>query len=201
MDVKQRLTEKGQRDFDLIQRALSRHDQSAYAQLLQYYREPVYYLMLKMTGNVYDAEDCTIEAFGKAFKKLDQYVPEYGFSTWLFRIATNNCIDFQRKNKIHTISFSETEKEKRNYSDLLKAESSSDPEASVIHSQKLMHVRQVVEKLKPHYRSLIEMRYYEEMSYEEIAEKMHLPLGTVKAQLFRAREFLFQLLKRSQDKI
>ncbi|GAB1419878.1 sigma-70 family RNA polymerase sigma factor [Bacteroidales bacterium] len=199
MDVNQHLTEKGKRDFDLIRRALHHHDQSAYAQLLQHYREPVYYLMLKMTGNVYDAEDCTIEAFGKAFKKLDQYVPEFGFSTWLFRIATNNCIDYQRKNKVQTISF--TDNESRNHPEILIAESGSNPETSVIHSQKLLLVRQVVEKLKPHYRSLIEMRYYEEMSYEEIAEKMHLPLGTVKAQLFRAREFLFQLLKRSQDKI
>lgn len=199
MDVKQRLTEKGQRDFDLIKRALEQHDQSAYAQLLQHYREPVYYLMLKMTGNVYDAEDCTLEAFGKAFKKLDQYIPEYGFSTWLFRIATNNCIDFQRKNKLQTISFTETAQ--KSHQGIQLPDSEPDPESSIIHSQKLMYVREVVEKLKPHYRSLIEMRYYEEMSYEEIAEKMHLPLGTVKAQLFRAREFLFQLLKRSHDKI
>lgn len=166
--------------------------------MLQHYREPVYYLMLKMTGNPYDAEDCTIEAFGKAFKKLDQYVPEYGFSTWLFRIATNNCIDFQRKNRIQTISLSE--KDQKSPGEAQLTDENHNPEASVIHAQKLLLVRQVVEKLKPHYRSLIEMRYYEEMSYEEIADKMHLPLGTVKAQLFRAREFLFHLLKRSQDK-
>ncbi len=198
MDVKQHLTDKGQRDYDLILRALHQQDQGAYAQLLQHYREPVYYLMLKMTGNPYDAEDCTIEAFGKAFKKLDQYVPEYGFSTWLFRIATNNCIDFQRKNRIQTISLSE--KDQKSPGEAQLTDENHNPEASVIHAQKLLLVRQVVEKLKPHYRSLIEMRYYEEMSYEEIADKMHLPLGTVKAQLFRAREFLFHLLKRSQDK-
>ncbi|KAF0130871.1 MAG: RNA polymerase sigma-70 factor ECF subfamily [Bacteroidetes bacterium] len=198
MDVKHDLTEKGKRDFELIQRALNEDDQSAYAQLLQHYREPVYYLMLKMTGNPYDAEDCTIEAFGKAFKRLEQYTPDYGFSTWLFRIATNNCIDFQRKNKVQTVSL--TEREPKNQTSLQLTDNGPDPEASIIHAQKLIVVRQVIEKLKPHYRSMIEMRYFEEMSYEEIAEKMHLPLGTVKAQLFRAREFLFQLLKRSQDK-
>lgn len=198
MDVNKHLTEKGRRDYDLIRRALDEHDQEAYAQLLYHYREPVYYLMLKMTGNPYDAEDCTLEAFGKAFNKLDQYTADFGFSTWLFRIATNNCIDFQRKNKIQTVSL--TENDSKNTPTMNLADTEPNPEASIIRSQKLVVVRQVVDKLKPHYRSLIEMRYYEEMSYEEIADKMHLPLGTVKAQLFRAREFIFQLLKRSQDK-
>ncbi len=198
MDVNHNLTEKGQRDFELIQRALNHKDQSAFAQLLQLYREPVYYLMLKMTGNPYDAEDCTIEAFGKAFNKLHQYTPDFGFSTWLFRIATNNCIDFQRRNKLQTVSLSQ--KEQSNNIGFQLPDGNPDPEATIIHKQKLIIVRQVIEKLKPHYRSLIEMRYFEEMSYEEIADKMHLPLGTVKAQLFRAREFLFQLLKRSEGK-
>lgn len=198
MEVNQILTEKGKRDYELIQRALIDNDQSAYAMLLQHYREPVYYLMLKMTGNPYDAEDCTIEAFGKAFKKLEQYSPDFGFSTWLFRIATNNCIDFQRRNKLQTVSLTEHEPRKQNGINL--ADYEPDPEESIIYAQKLVVVRQVIEKLKPHYRSLIEMRYFEEMSYEEIADTMHLPLGTVKAQLFRAREFLFNLLNRQRDK-
>ncbi len=198
MEVNQILTEKGKRDYELIQRALIDNDQSAYAMLLQHYREPVYYLMLKMTGNPYDAEDCTIEAFGKAFKKLEQYSPDFGFSTWLFRIATNNCIDFQRRNKLQTVSLTEHEPHKQTGINL--ADYEPDPEESIIYAQKLVVVRQVIEKLKPHYRSLIEMRYFEEMSYEEIADTMHLPLGTVKAQLFRAREFLFNLLNRQRDK-
>ncbi len=94
MEMNTNLTEKGQRDYLLIQRALRDGDQKAYADLLHYYRDSLYFMMLKMTNNPYDADDLTIEAFGKAFKKLDQYTPDYAFSTWLFKIASNNCIDF-----------------------------------------------------------------------------------------------------------
>ena len=102
MEVSSQLTEKGQRDHGLIIRALEKGDQQAYAQLVDYYRDSLYFMMLKMTNNQHDADDLTIEAFGKAFKNLRQYTPDYAFSTWLFKIARNATLQ-ELKNR-RTIS-------------------------------------------------------------------------------------------------
>jgi len=99
MEVAYHLTEKAQRDYQLVIQAISSGDQKAYAELLNNYRDSLYFMLLKMTNNQADADDLTIEAFGKAFKNLHQYSPDYAFSTWLFKIAANNCIDFMRRNR------------------------------------------------------------------------------------------------------
>src|SRR3954466_7150557 len=98
------LSVKAVHAYHLIRAALDHGDQKAYAELMGRYRDSVYYMLLKMVGNKDDADDLTIEAFGKAFKRLDQYTPNFAFSTWLFKIATNNCIDFIRKKKNNTFS-------------------------------------------------------------------------------------------------
>ena len=103
MEVNTNLSEKAQKDYILVQQA-TRGDQKAYAELMGRYRDAIYYMLLKMVNNSSDAEDLTIEAFGKAFKNIQQYTPNYAFSTWLFKIATNNCIDFIRKKKATTVS-------------------------------------------------------------------------------------------------
>jgi RNA polymerase sigma factor (sigma-70 family) len=201
MEVNNQLTEKGQRDFQLIQRAIDNGDQKAYADLLKHYRDSLYFMMLKMTGNPYDADDLTIEAFGKAFKKLNQYTPEYAFSTWLFKIATNNCIDFMRKKNKGTVSlFSSGEGDEENIPVQIPADG-LDPEEQFIKEQKVDLMREVVTRLKPHYKKLIELRYFKEYSYEEIVVELDLPIGTVKAQLFRARELLYNILKNSKERI
>lgn len=201
MEVSSQLTEKGQRDHALIIRALEKSDQQAYAQLVDYYRDSLYFMMLKMTNNQHDADDLTIEAFGKAFKNLKQYTSDYAFSTWLFKIATNNCIDFMRKKRKGDITLkTDSDDALASISHQIPA-SNLDPEESFIKEQKIDLVRDVVHKLKPHYKKLIELRYFKEYSYEEIVEELDLPLGTVKAQLFRAREFLFNILKNSKEKI
>jgi RNA polymerase sigma-70 factor (ECF subfamily) len=202
MEVNERLSEKGQRDFHLVQRALNESDQKAYAELLYYYRDSLYFLMMKMTNNATDAEDLTIEAFGKAFKKLDQYTSDYAFSTWLFRIAANNCIDFiRRKRKDALNQSSDIDIDFSSNFARKTASTGLDPEENIINDQKIRLMRGVVEKLKPHYRQLVELRYFEEMSYDEISVQLQLPLGTVKAQLFRARELLYQILKNSKEKL
>ncbi len=200
MEVNQ-LTEKGQRDYKLVRQALDQGNQAAYAELLNFYRDSLYFMMLKMTNNPHDAEDLTIEAFGKAFKKLDQYTPEYAFSTWLFRIATNNGIDFIRKKKLGENIIHSTKNDATDSIATRVAERSRNPEEELINVQKIKLMREVIHKLKPHYKKLIELRYFKEYTYEEIVDELDLPLGTVKAQLFRAREFLYNILKNSKEKI
>lgn len=201
MEISNQLTEKGQRDYKLIKRAMKDGDQTAFSELLSFYRDSLYFMMLKMTNNPYDAEDLTIEAFGKAFKSLNQYTPEYAFSTWLFKIATNNCIDFMRKkNKGVQARNNEAEEIAHQLPSQLHTDE-LDPEEQFIKDQKIDLMHELVSKLKPHYKKLIELRYFKEYSYEEIVDEMNLPLGTVKAQLFRAREFLYNILKNSRERI
>lgn len=195
MEVNPNLSEKAQQDYILVKKAVEGNEK-AFADLMERYREAIYFMLLKMVNNPVDAEDLTIEAFGKAFKSIEQYTPTFAFSTWLFKIATNNCIDFIRKKRGTTISLdqNEDESEGANYT---VPESSPDPEENMIKQQKNILMRDIVTRLKPRYRHLVELRYFKEYSYDEIAEEMDLPLGTVKAQLFRARELLFNILKHS----
>jgi RNA polymerase sigma factor (sigma-70 family) len=193
MEINSNLSDKAQRDYELVQQAI-KGNQRAYADLLGYYRDVIYFMLLKMVNNPIDAEDLTIEAFGKAFKNLKQYTPNFAFSTWLFKIATNNCIDFIRKKKANQVPIEQTT-DNDEIVHLPVQSLAPDPEENLINQQKVKLMREVVGKLKPRYRRLIELRYFEEYSYEEISEELELPIGTVKAQLFRARELLFNILK------
>ena len=202
MEVNENLSEKAQYDYLLVRRAVDKGDQKAYAELMGRYRDSIYFMLLKMINNKDDAEDLTIEAFGKAFHRLKQYTPNYAFSTWLFKIASNNCIDWIRKQKKKMLSIDNpigTEDGDEMHIEL--KSHGPDPLDVVIKDQKNDVMREVVSKLKPRYRTLIELRYYKEYSYEEIADELELPLGTVKAQLFRAREFLMNLLQGREDHI
>jgi RNA polymerase sigma factor (sigma-70 family) len=192
-----KLSEKALQDYDLVQKAL-KGDEKAFARLLSRYKDTIYFMLLKMLNNRSDAEDLTLEAFGKAFKNLHQYSPTYAFSTWLFKIASNNCIDFLRKKKGIIISI-ETENEQLEINESAKLRSKDlDPEERLIRKQKAILLRKVVRRLKPHYQTLVELRYFNEMSYEEISKELNLPLGTVKAQLFRARQMLFKLIESTE---
>jgi RNA polymerase sigma factor (sigma-70 family) len=190
-------SDKAKHDFDLVRAALE-GDENAFARLLGRYKDAIYFMLLKMVNNKRDAEDLTLEAFGKAFKNLHQYSPNYAFSTWLFKIASNNCIDFLRKKRGVTINF-ETNQENNELETPIKLRSKDpDPEEKLIRKQKAILMRKVVRKLKPRYQTLVEYRYFREMTYEEIAAELKLPLGTVKAQLFRAREMLFKLIETTE---
>ncbi len=194
------LSLKAQQDIELVEKA-RRGDQLAYGELLGRYRDAIYFMLLKMVNSPVDAEDLTIEAFGKAFKNIDQYTPNFAFSTWLFKIATNNCIDFIRKKRAAHVSLDQSVdgEDSLTPSSLIQSDS-PDPESSMINEQKVKHMRNVVSKLKPRYRQLVELRYFKEYSYEEIAVELDIPIGTVKAQLFRARELLLNILNRSREK-
>ena len=196
-----RLTDRGKIDFQLVQAARS-GKQLAYADLMDRYRDSIYYMMLKMVKNPDDADDLTIEAFGKAFNRLPQYSPSFAFSTWLFKIASNNCIDFIRKKRIKVTSMDTGVR--TDNGDVMKIDAKSNtlnPEETYMQDQRVVHMRLLVSKLKPKYRDLVEMRYFKELSYEEIATELKLPLGTVKAQLFRARDFLSSMAEKTKDTI
>ncbi|WP_297089494.1 sigma-70 family RNA polymerase sigma factor [uncultured Draconibacterium sp.] len=190
------LSDKARQDYELVKAALT-GDDKAFARLLNRYKDAIYFMLLKMVNNRSDAEDLTLEAFGKAFKSLHQYSPTYAFSTWLFKIASNNCIDFLRKKKgVHVPIDNNSQDEN---SETIKLRSKEpDPEEKLIRQQKAILLRRVVRKLKPRYQTLVELRYFREFSYEEIAKELDLPLGTVKAQLFRAREMLFKMIESTE---
>ena len=194
------LTEKGKRDLKLINRALETGDPKAYNQLMNLYRDPIYFMLYEKVGDQELAKDLTIEALGKAFKKLHLYTPDYAFSTWLYTVARNNCIDYLRKSKLPTISIDKMmldEDGKRNTFNL--KSNDPNPEKLMIKKQRIAILRQIVDQLNPKYRDLVKLRYFKELSYEEIAETLEVPLGTVKAQLHRSREQLFKIMSGSRD--
>jgi len=146
-----------------------------------------------MVNNPSDAEDLTIEAFGKAFLRLSQYTPTHAFSTWLFRIATNNCIDFMRKKSQSPLAFNQDNEDENDYARNVASET-PDPEETLIDQEVVMQINDVMKYLKPRYRRIIELRYFNDKSYEEISDELGLPIGTVKARLFRAKTLLHSMI-------
>ncbi len=194
------LTEKGKRDLKLINRALENGDPTAYNELMKLYRDPIYFMLYEKVGDQELAKDLTIESLGKAFKKLHLYTPSYAFSTWLYTVARNHCIDYLRKHKLPTISIDKMmldEDGKRNTFDLISKD--LNPEMVMEKKQRIAILRQIVDQLKPKYRDLVKLRYFKELSYEEIATTLDVPLGTVKAQLHRSREQLFKIMSGIKD--
>jgi len=192
---------RAQEDQELVRRAIEHSDQSAYAKLMERYKDSIYFMVLKMVNNKEDADDLTIEAFGKAFSNLEKYSPSFAFSTWLFKIAVNNSIDWIRKKRLETLSMDEPvagDSENSNYGYSIKS-NELDPEEQFIKEQRKALTNEVVEMLPEKYRSLIQYRFFDELSYDEIAVKQALPLGTIKAQLFRAKQLLFNILKNRNE--
>jgi RNA polymerase sigma-70 factor (ECF subfamily) len=193
--VKRKLTEKAKKDLILIEKALENGDQRAYSSLMAKYRDPIYFMLIEKINDKELAKELTIEALGKAFNKLHLYTPNFAFSTWLFTIARNNAIDYLRKKKLPTFSLDQlrqTDDGSQISFDL--EDDGLDPENFLLKKQRLQIVRKIVSSLEPKYRQLVRLRYFKEYSYQEIADELEMPVGTVKAQLFRSREQLFTLL-------
>jgi len=192
MEIVHELSDKARGDLLLVE-AAKLGNEKAFASLMNRYRDSIYYMLLKMVNNPIDAEDLTIEAFGKAFRNLESYTPKFAFSTWLFKIATNNCVDFIRKKQLSPTPFDHLQDNIDNVTINIQSDL-PDPEESLINHQKIAALKIIVSQLKPRYKSLIELRYYKEYSYEEISSELKLPIGTVKAQLFRAKTLLYNIL-------
>tara|TARA_B110000091_G_scaffold117043_1_gene126193 strand:+ start:120 stop:728 length:609 start_codon:yes stop_codon:yes gene_type:complete len=200
MEVNPNLSEKAKHDYMLILRATKDSDQKAYAELMERYRDSIFHLCRKMVFNDDDADDLTIETFGKAFKRLKQYTPAFAFSTWLFKIASNHCIDFIRKKRINALSLDRgIVTEEGGKIQITIKDEAPDPIETLEKKQRVEKMRLVVSELKPRYRRLVELRYFEEYSYDEIASELDLPLGTVKAQLYRARDILASVMGNSKS--
>ncbi|MBN1632924.1 MAG: sigma-70 family RNA polymerase sigma factor [Ignavibacteria bacterium] len=181
----------------LIRSALA-GEQNSYERLMKKYYNLIQSLVYKMIFNKEDVEDLTQEAFIKAFNSLHKFNREFAFSTWLYKIATNNCIDYLRKKKLTTFSI---DKEISSEDDDLRFEIPDEehkPDKRVMNEQRKKIIEQAIDSLPVKYKRVIILRHKEEKDYEEIAEELNIPLGTVKAHLFRARELLNKILK---DKI
>lgn len=197
-----RFSKKALEDFDLIDRATLKNDESAYALLMERYKKSVYHMILKMIRNVDDAEDLTMEAFAKAFKSLHKFKKDFTFSTWLFRIATNNTIDFIRKKKLKTMSLDTSYTDDNGTAVSFDVKDNNlDPQEVAIKKEKIKLVQMFVTKLPPKYQRLVRLRYFKEFSYAEIAKELDAPLGTIKAQLHRARELMYELVKGKEKHI
>lgn len=192
------MSEKALLDYEIVKRAIS-GDEKAYTELFKKYKDSVYFMILKMVNNKTDAEDLMFEAFEKAFANMSYYSPQYAFSTWLFKIASNNTIDFIRKNKAKLVSLDKDEMNSTDKGIIYSMPANVlTPVEEAIRAQRADFMREKVAMLKGRYRKLIELRYFEEYSYEEIANELNIPLGTVKAQLFRSRELLLNILQKTE---
>lgn len=176
--------------IESIQKA-KKGDQVAFTFLLDFYWNEVYSFMIKRTENETDAEDITIETFSKAFDKLANYNPEFQFNTWLIAIAKNVHIDILRKKK--SSIFVEI-KNNENYNAHNIADTTPTAEDKLITEQNLSQLLRYIKELKPHYQEVIQLRYFQEMSYQEIANLLNDPLSNVKVKILRAKKLLAEII-------
>jgi RNA polymerase sigma-70 factor (ECF subfamily) len=192
-------SESSREDDVLVKRAKG-GDEQAYKQLVEKYQRALYFHVLKMIKDKEQVNDLVQEAFVKAFDNLNTYSTNYAFSTWLYRIATNHTIDYLRKKKLKTLSIDEPVKTSDGEMQMQLEDESAGTDRDIIRKQRQDMVQDAIEDLPPKYRKVIQMRHMEEKSYQEIADVLDLPLGTVKAHIFRARELLYKALKDKRGK-
>lgn len=186
-------------DDVLVKRAIG-GDEQAYKELVEKYQRALYFHTLKMIKDKEQVNDLVQETFVKAFDNLNTYSTNYAFSTWLYRIATNHTIDYLRKKKLKTLSIDEPVKTRDGDMQMQLEDETAETDRNIIRKQRQHIVQDAIEGLPRKYRKVIEMRHMEEKSYQEIADVLDLPLGTVKAHIFRARELLYKALKDKRDK-
>jgi len=189
------LSEKAKVDYMLIEKALNNNDQSAYCKLYNRYRNGVYVKSFEIVKCSIEAECQTNITFHKAFNKLNSYEPTYAFSTWLFKIAKNNAIDFIRRKRIAVTSLDSGFKNENSDTNSFDTRfSGKNPEQKLIKAQRNQFIRDIVGELSPNYQTIIQLCYFDELSYNEISQKLKLPLNTVKARLRRGRISLEQIM-------
>lgn len=193
MEMNPNFSVNAQNDFILVREAIQ-GDQKAYNKIMQRYERSVYFLTLKMVGNEDDANDLTVETFAKAFENLHKYKADFAFSSWLFRIATNSSIDFLRKKRLQTVSIDTISNSEGEFNSIQLKSEAPNPEERSIKKQQSEEMRFIIDQLPQYYRKLINLRYYDDLTYEEIAVHLNSPVGTVKVQLFRAKDLISNML-------
>ncbi len=193
--AKRETASESSREDDKLVAAAVEGDENAYAQLVDKYKRALFFHIAKMVKDRDQIEDLVQEAFMKAFGNLKSYNTDYAFSTWLYRIATNHSIDYLRKRKLQTMSIDEPQKTKDGDLEMQLPDESFVTDREIIRKQRQDIINNAIDDLPDKYREVIRMRHMEEKSYQEIAEVLELPLGTVKAHIFRAREMLYKALK------
>ncbi|WP_027124414.1 RNA polymerase sigma factor [Gelidibacter mesophilus] len=178
-------------EIEVIIKNAKKNDQSAFKALLDFFWNDVYGFQLKRTENENDAEDIAIQTFSKAFDKIGTYNENYGFKTWLITISKNIHIDLIRKRK-SSISNRSGHKDHENFYDII--DESPSPEDKLITEQNLAKLLRDIKKLKPHYQEVINLRYFQELSYKEISEELNEPINNVKVKLLRAKKLLAEII-------
>jgi RNA polymerase sigma-70 factor (ECF subfamily) len=169
------------------------NDQMAFNYLLDTFWNDVYGFQLKRTENENDAEDITIQTFSKAFDKIHTYNENYEFKTWLITISKNIHIDLVRKQK-SSIANTTSKPHDNDFYDII--DESPSPEDDLITEQNLAKLLRDIKKLKPHYQEIINLRYFQELSYKEISDQLNEPINNVKVKLLRAKKLLAEIIKK-----
>jgi RNA polymerase sigma-70 factor (ECF subfamily) len=185
-------TQKHEDDLIIIRSVLS-GDSSQFALLWQKYNKQIFANVLKLVRNIDDADDIVQDTFLKAFNALHSYNQTFPFPAWLYKIASNTCIDYFRRKRIRPISIENINREGGDIYDII-PDKSIPIDDNIINNETKEELLKAVEKLPLRYKQCIQLRHFEELSYEEISLKMNLPLGTVKITLFRARKMLLNML-------
>ena len=183
-----------EQDRSLVVRALE-SDQAAYVELMDKYRNALTRHIQRMVRQQGEVDDLVQECFIKAFSALKSYSADYAFSTWLYKIATNHTIDFLRKKKLSTMSIDRPIQTKDGEVEYELPDTSYRPDKHIVEDERRLLIQDAINQLPPKYNRVIVMRHQQEKSYEEIAQELDLPLGTVKAHIFRARALLYKYLR------
>jgi RNA polymerase sigma-70 factor (ECF subfamily) len=189
-----------QQDQALVEEALG-GSQEAFSQLMEKYRNPIHHHIYRMVRDKGQVEDLVQEIFIKAFSSLASYSSNYAFSTWLYKIATNHTIDYLRRKKLKTLSIDQPMRTKDGELEYELPDTTYRPDRYVLEDQRRELIQEAIDALPPKYYRVIVLRHQQEKSYEEIAEELDLPLGTVKAHIFRARELLYKKLRHKKESL
>jgi RNA polymerase sigma-70 factor (ECF subfamily) len=201
MEIEENNKNKQNEEIFLLVQKAKKGDEHAFGILMKKFKMSVYFLIFKMVKNEEDSEDLTIEVFSKVFFNLDMYTETHSFSTWLFKIASNHAIDFLRKkkNQHNPIKIDQTLDEETNWFFEI-ASNDPNPEIMMVIKQNEDVLKNLIDVLPEDIRIIMEMRFFEELSYKEIAEKLGIVIGTVKARIFRGRHLLTSMIRRKYYK-
>ena len=183
-------------DAEIVGRCLQ-GDERAYRELVNRYRRQVYSLALRMVRRAEDAEDITQETFVRMFRALERYDPTRPFGAWIVTIASRLCIDHLRRRRLKPISMFQQGAGSEEEFVIEFEDPGPGPDLVTIHREEESRAGELIDSLPEHYRIVVMMRHQQDMSYEEIAAALELPLGTVKARIHRAREILKRRIEES----